>query len=136
IALILIAVVGYFLWKRSHQTDPNRIFLSGNIELKEYQISFKTAGRLLELSVDEGDAVKQGMHLARIDAEQLTQTRDREEASLQIANTQRAQMKTAVAYQRASASGEIELRQAELAQTRAQLSAFETGSRPQEIQQA
>lgn len=136
IALILIAVAGYFLWKRSHQTDPNRIFLSGNIELKEYQISFKTAGRLMELSVDEGDAVKQGMHLARIDAEQLTQTRDREEAALQIANTQLAQMQTAVAYQRASASGEIELRQAELAQARAQLSALETGSRPQEIQQA
>ncbi len=136
IIILVAAIAGYFLWKRSHQTDPNHIYLSGNIELREYQISFKTAGRLAELKVDEGDPVTAGMPLARIDAEQLLQTRDREKASLQIADTQLAQMRTAVAYQKETAAGEIQLRQAELAQARAQLAALEAGSRPQEIQQA
>lgn len=136
IIILVAAIAGYLLWKQSHQSDPNRIYLSGNIELREYQISFKTAGRLVELSVDEGDQVKAGMPLARIDAEQLLQTRDREKAALQIADTQLAQMRTAVAYQKETAAGELQLRQAELSQAKAQLAALEAGSRPQEIQQA
>ena len=33
----------------------NRIVVSGNIELTEVNIAFKTAGRLIERTVDEGD---------------------------------------------------------------------------------
>lgn len=134
--LAIVAIAGYLIWRNGHQNDPNRIRLSGNIELKEYQISFKTAGRLIERAVDEGDSVKKGMFLARIDADQISQTRDRENASLQMADAQLAQMKTAVVFQRESTTGEIELRKAELAQAKAQLAALEAGSRPQEIQQA
>ena len=38
----------------------NRLMVSGNIELNEVNIAFKTAGRLIERTVDEGDPVKKG----------------------------------------------------------------------------
>lgn len=134
--IALVAIIGYIVWKRTHEEDPNRIRLSGNIELKEYGISFKTAGRLVERVVDEGDNVKKDMFLARIDVDQITQARDRENAGLAMSEAQLAQMQTAVVLERESTAGEIELRKAELAQAQAQYSALEAGSRPQEIQQA
>jgi multidrug efflux pump subunit AcrA (membrane-fusion protein) len=42
---------------RGMGSDPTRrIVVSGNIELTEVNIAFKTAGRLIERTVDEGDA--------------------------------------------------------------------------------
>lgn len=136
--VVLIAVIAglYFWWRRTHNEDPNRILLSGNLELKQYEISFKTAGRLVDLKADEGDDVRKGMLLARIDPEQIVQARDRELASTRVAESQLAQNRAGVEYQRESNAGELALRKAELAQAQAKLNELLAGSRPQEVQQA
>lgn len=134
--LIAVALGGYLWWRSAHREDPNRVVLSGNLELKQYEISFKTAGRLVELKAEEGDNVKKGMLLAKIDPDQIVQTRDREMASTRVAESQLAQIHAAVAYQRESNAGELDLRKAELAQAQAKLNELLAGSRPQEIQQA
>ena len=36
--------------------DPNRILVSGNLELTQVDLSFKTAGRMTELAVREAQA--------------------------------------------------------------------------------
>ncbi len=51
----------------------NLLKLSGNIEAHESLVSFKVTGRIVELPVDEGMAVKAGDLLARLDDEDYRQ---------------------------------------------------------------
>src|SRR4030095_15945992 len=135
--IVIMAATGvYWTWARSHNDTSDRIAVSGNIELRQYEVSFKIAGRLAEITVNEGDTVRKGALLARIAPEQLEQSRDREAASLRAAELQLLQMKTAVDYQREANAGEYEWREAELRQAQAQLNQLLAGSRTQEIRQA
>ena len=132
IIVALGAAGGFYWWQTTQSNGSGRILLSGNLELRQYEISFKTAGRLAELTVDEGSSVRKGALLARLDPQQVAQTRDREQAAVRVAESQFAQTGTAVEYQRAASESEIALRRAELAQAQAILRQLEAGSRPQE----
>lgn len=135
IVLLVAAGAALYFFKRSGEDTKNRITVSGNIELTEVNIAFKTSGRLLERAVDEGDAVKKGMIIARLDRDQLLAQRDRDSASLQLATAQLAQAETALAWQKESFIADLEQRQADLATYQARLQELKNGSRPQEIQE-
>ena len=63
VLLLIIAAVGvggYLLYGKYHSQPTDRIVVSGNIELEQVNIAFKTAGRVVERTVDEGDKVTQG----------------------------------------------------------------------------
>jgi multidrug efflux pump subunit AcrA (membrane-fusion protein) len=92
--------------------SENRIVVSGNIELTEVNIAFKTAGRLIERTVDEGDSVKKGQVIARLDRDQLVAQRDREVAGLESAESQLAQAKTALEWEKDTLAADIEQRPA------------------------
>jgi HlyD family secretion protein len=138
VVIVLLVVAGalfYFL-KRNGRDSDNRIVVSGNIELTEVNIAFKTAGRLIERPVDEGDTVKKGQLIARLDRDQLLAQRDREAAGLQSAQSQLAQAETALAWQKGNQAAELDQRKAELASNQARLQELKSGSRPEEIQEA
>ncbi|HBY60168.1 MAG TPA: hypothetical protein DEH78_10120 [Solibacterales bacterium] len=118
------------------RVDPNVVKLSGNIELTEVEVSFKIPGKIAELNVREGDFVRAGHVLARIDPEQMEQQRSRDRAGVAAAETQANQARAALDFQRSALNNEIELRRAELKAAEIRLRELETGSRPQEIQQA
>lgn len=138
IPIILIAALGgfwaYKAW--SGRAEEGLIRLSGNIELTEVDIAFKTAGKLVELRVGEGDDVKKGQMLARLDTAEFERGLERESAAVDAAHSALAQLKTGIEYQEAAIGGEIALRQADLRQAEARLKELETGSRPQEIAHA
>jgi membrane fusion protein YbhG len=119
-----------------HHEEKNAIKVSGNIELNEVQIGFKTSGRLIERSVDEGDAVKKGMVVARLDRDQLLRQRDRERAALASAEAMLAQAETAAKWQGQTVEADQAQRQADLTSAEARLRELTNGSRPQEIQEA
>src|SRR5262245_65348722 len=106
------------------------------MDLNEVVISFKTNGLLIERTVNEGDAVKKGQVLARLDTAQLKAQRDKETAGLTLAQTQAEQARTAVEWQRATNAADIEQRRADLAAAQARLAELQAGSRPQEKQEA
>jgi HlyD family secretion protein len=58
LAVVAVAAAGVFAYRGANKPPENRIVVSGNIELTEVNIAFKTAGRLIERTVDEGDSVK------------------------------------------------------------------------------
>lgn len=131
----LIAAVLYAsLSGRTHGSD--HIVISGNIELTQVNIAFKTAGRLVERAVNEGDVVRQGMLVARLDREQLLRQRERERASLTMSQALLAEAKAAVDWQRQTLQADIEARKAELVSADAHLQELSNGSRPQEVEQA
>jgi HlyD family secretion protein len=138
ILVVLAAVAGFVSWRiwQGRATDANRIVVHGNIELTEVDLAFKMPGRVAELLVDEGDAVRKGQVVARLDRAELERTRDREQATERMAQSALVQLRTGIDYQREAISGEVELRLAEVRQAEARLAELESGSRKQEIQQA
>jgi HlyD family secretion protein len=114
------------------RNQTGRIVVSGNIELTEVNIAFKTAGRLIERTVDEGDGVKQGQIIARLDRDQLMAQRAREAAGLESAESQLAQAETSLAWEKATLAADIEQRRADLASSQARLAELKNGARPQE----
>lgn len=136
LAVVALVVAGTYAVWRWRNNDVNAIRISGNIEMTEVKIAFKMPGRLVERAVDEGERVKKGMIVARLDRDQLLRQRERELASLDAAQSVLAQLQTAIEWQRETSEGEIEARRAELDQAAARLEELETGSRPQEIREA
>lgn len=64
---IIAAVTGYFIWQNS--SKDTTITLYGNVDIRTVNSNFRVAGRLTELSKEEGDYVKVGDLLATIDDE-------------------------------------------------------------------
>jgi HlyD family secretion protein len=118
------------------RTPSDRVHVSGNIELTEVDMSFKTAGRLVERRFDEGDTVKKGDIVAELDRDQLSQQKDRDVAAVASADSQYQQLQTSIAMQKETLAGDIAARKADLAQARAHLEELLNGSRPQEIQES
>lgn len=136
IVLVAAAAVG-LVWRYLQSADDDGVLrLSGNIELTEVTLSFKTPGRLVELNVDEGDAVRSGQVVARLDQAELESGLEREQAGVRLEESMLVQAKTGIAFQREAIGGEVALRQAELRASEARLAELETGSRPQELEQA
>lgn len=135
--LLVLAVLATVWWfaLRPHE-DGLVARVSGNIELTEVNIAFKTPGRLAELHVKEGDTVRAGQVIARLDTEQLESQRRMAQAMLAAAESRMQQLRTAIAYQEENLSGITAQRQAELQGASAQLDELREGSREQEKQQA
>lgn len=139
IVLVLLAAVGagvWWWWSVQHPNDANRIFVSGNLELTQVDISFKMAGRMTERKVDEGDWVKKGDLIAVLDPVIYRHQTTRDEASVAGAESNYKQLQTAVAYQKATLESDIAARNADLNQASANLEALLNGSRAQDVQQA
>src|SRR5438270_5516020 len=94
IALVGLGVAGALAFRSFHRAPDNNIRISGNIELTQVNIAFKVSGRLIERAVNEGDPVKRGMVVARLDQEQLLRQRDSQRAALAAAEAQLAQAAT------------------------------------------
>jgi len=137
--LLVLAAVGvgaWYWWNGARNSSPNRILVSGNLELTQVDLSFKTPGRITVLAVREGDFVKKGDLIAKLDSAQLEQQLMRDQAAVAAAESAYQQLQTAIEYQAATIDGDISARRAELAQAQAKLDELLAGSRPQEIQQA
>ncbi|HEY7337856.1 MAG TPA: efflux RND transporter periplasmic adaptor subunit [Bryobacteraceae bacterium] len=140
IVFILIAAAlgaGAWMWRSGiFQGNSGRILVSGNLELTEVDLSFKVAGKLTELNIREGDWVKKGDVIARLDSAQLKQQLLRDEAAVVNAQSAYQQLETSIQYQEATLESDVATRRAELNQAQAKLDELLAGSRQQEIQQA
>ncbi len=136
VLIIVVAAGSWFAYQRFRDGKNGRIVLSGNIEMTEVNAAFKIAGKLIERAVDEGDSVKKGMILARLDREQASRTRDRETAALVSVEQQLQAALTGVAWQKQTLAADVEQRRADVRSFEAQYQQLKNGSRPQEIQDA
>ena len=65
IALLLLAGGTYLWWQQ--QQAAAELVLSGNVDIREVNLSFRVGGRLQQLQVDEGAQIKAGQVLGRLD---------------------------------------------------------------------
>lgn len=88
-AAVALALAGYYGWQASQDQGPGEGFVSGNgrIEATEINATSKLAGRVAEVLVNEGDFVKAGQPLVRMDIAALNAQRNEAEAYHQQAVT-------------------------------------------------
>ena len=90
LALIIVLLAGgMFLYKVFKKIESlHTVKVSGNIEGDEVKISFRVAGLIQELLVDEGYVIKVDDCLARLDKSPLIKQRDEAAAALKLAQSQ------------------------------------------------
>jgi HlyD family secretion protein len=74
-------IVLYARWS-AHKSPSNVLLISGNIEAHESLVGFKVQGRLDELLVQEGQSVREGDLIARLDSRDYAQQVSVDEAVL------------------------------------------------------
>jgi len=84
IAAAIAGVLYYFLMQDKKGMN-SFIKVSGNIETTEVNVGFKVAGRIISLSVQEGDWIEKGKVLARLEDEDLRQRLELARATLKSA---------------------------------------------------
>jgi len=136
IVIAVLGAAGLLAYRTLHPEATNKIVVSGNIELTQVDIAFKTSGRLIERTVNEGDVVQKGMVIARLDREQLLHQRDTAVAALATAEAQFSESGTALKWQQETMQADLQLKNADLNAAQSQLLQLQNGARPQELQQS
>jgi HlyD family secretion protein len=136
VVIAVLGAAGLLAYRSLHPEATNKIVVSGNIELTQVDIAFKTSGRLIERTVNEGDVVQKGQEIARLDREQLLHQRETAEAALSTAQAQLEESQSALKWQRETMQADLQLRNADLSAAQSQLLQLKNGARPQEIQQS
>lgn len=71
IVLLGCAAGGYYWWRNYQAIESRELVLYGNIDLRQVQLSFNNSDRIAEVLVQEGDHVRKGQVLARLDTSRL-----------------------------------------------------------------
>jgi HlyD family secretion protein len=137
-ALVLVIAAGfvYYLVRNRKTTGEGNILVSGTIELTEVDCAFRISGMIEELRFDEGDSVKQGDLIARLDDRELQDRRNKAEASLRTEESRVRQLLIAIELEGRNSRGLIAQARANLTASQARLKELLAGSRPQEIEEA
>lgn len=98
IAASIAAIGGYFYWQHEIAARlPNGIVSSnGRIEADQLNIATKYAGRVMAISVEEGDIVEAGQVLAQMDKAELETRIRRAEAQIRLAENAKIEADSAV----------------------------------------
>ncbi|HYY41391.1 MAG TPA: HlyD family efflux transporter periplasmic adaptor subunit [Pyrinomonadaceae bacterium] len=142
--LALVLLAGFLFWRfflRKPDVPPNIIQVTGRVEGDDAAVSAKTAGRIREINVREGDQVTAGQVIAVLDdvqvkareegaqsaVEQAEARRQRAEQQIGVLRAQLEQAQLGVAQARADAQGRVHQAEAQVAAAEAQLAQAEAG---------
>jgi HlyD family secretion protein len=85
VLVVLVAAAAAWYVRQRWPGGANELVLHGNVDIREVNLGFRVAGRLQEVLRDEGDAVKAGEILARLDDEPYR--REVEESRAQVGSS-------------------------------------------------
>lgn len=114
LAVLLAAAGGGAWYSLGRKAGPDgNLTLYGNVEVRQVNLAFNVEGRLVEMLVEEGDKVKAGQVLARVDGGQYQDAVRLAEARLEAQKAQLAKLEAG------SRPEEIDQAAAEVAQAEA-----------------
>jgi HlyD family secretion protein len=118
IIIVLAIIAAVLVWRVYFKkgADEGTLFLSGNMEVTEVNVGFKLAGRIIKLAVEEGQQVREGDLLARLDNAELASIVSQNRAVLQEAISKAAELKAGSRPQEIEqAKANVRAQEAELA---------------------
>lgn len=68
---VLVAGGGWYWWHQRNAVTGGDLTLYGNVDIRQVALAFDGSGRISELKVEEGDLVKGGDVIGRLDTEAL-----------------------------------------------------------------
>jgi RND family efflux transporter MFP subunit len=90
LVVALAAASGWAWWHYRAGSAPHALTLYGNVDLREVDLAFNNNERISEVLVQEGDHVRKGQVLARVDTSRLAPQVDRAAANLDLAKVNAA----------------------------------------------
>jgi HlyD family secretion protein len=84
VAVVILFVVGLAVWFyfRNGKDMEGKIFISGNIEATEIDLSFRLSGQIVSLPIEEGDRLKKNQVVSKLDIDTLLAQKGAAEADL------------------------------------------------------
>jgi HlyD family secretion protein len=67
IALLVLAGVGWLIYRQFAGTRNDKLILHGNVDIRQVNLGFRVSGRLKEMKSEEGDVVQAGNVIAALD---------------------------------------------------------------------
>jgi membrane fusion protein YbhG len=127
IAILAAAAATFFYFRHNQQPPDTSLHISGNIEAHQSIVSFKVQGRIVELPVEEGQYVKAGDLLARLDSDDYRRQVNVDAAQVHARNAElelalagsRPQEKKAAEQTLIDAKADMELRKLEFQRNQA-----------------
>jgi HlyD family secretion protein len=66
-ALLVLATVGWLVYRQFAGTGQDKLILHGNVDIRQVNLGFRISGRLKEMKTEEGDVVQAGDVIAVLD---------------------------------------------------------------------
>ena len=139
LAILALAALAGGAWKLlgTRETAPSgRLFGNGTVEATEVEVSAKVAGKVVELPIVEGDAIRAGNLVAVLDSEELQGQVEQAEAAVRAAQAALAELEAGTRsedIQRARAQYRSAAQVREQAQ--AGLDLLHSGARKEQLEQ-
>ena len=71
VVVLVLAGAGYYWWAARHEENGRDLVLHGNVDLRQVDVAFNNSERIAAVLVQEGDRVRKGQLLARLDTARL-----------------------------------------------------------------
>ncbi|MCX8617237.1 secretion protein HlyD [Gilliamella sp. B2923] len=84
--LLIIILISGAIWFINK--SPSSLVLYGNVDIRTVNSSFRVSGRLMQLNYEEGDPIKQGDLLAKLDAKPYQNAVNQAKANLMVKQAQ------------------------------------------------
>jgi RND family efflux transporter MFP subunit len=148
LVIVLAAGLGYRVWSRTNtpvdvavaevrrDSITSSFSADGIVKGKSVEIAPRAAGRVAAILVAEGESVRRGQALIRLDADDLRAALREAEAAERGARAVLSQAQTALTLTRQQVTARVAQARAQLAAAEAQLQQVVAGARPEQIAQA
>jgi HlyD family secretion protein len=83
VAVVALTIAGY-VWANRRKADSSLLVLHGNVDIRQVSLAFDGSGRISEIHVEEGDVVRAGTVLARLDTRTLELQADQAAAQIEV----------------------------------------------------
>ncbi|HEY0332241.1 MAG TPA: HlyD family efflux transporter periplasmic adaptor subunit [Stenotrophomonas sp.] len=85
VAVSIVVVLGLAWWLHQRgQQDGDGLTLHGNVDIRQIALAFDGTGRVAALDAEEGDQVKQGQRLGRLDTRALSLQAEQARAQIEV----------------------------------------------------
>ncbi|MBN2332123.1 MAG: HlyD family efflux transporter periplasmic adaptor subunit [Deltaproteobacteria bacterium] len=133
--ILLVVVAGLVIWGQ-HRRRSHEQYYSGTIEVIQANLAFQVPGRVAEVLVDEGQAVKSGQILARLEQKPFLVEVAQGEANLAQVQANLTALEAILALKQETLPWEVSRAEAAAQGVNFQYRELADGYRPQEVMKA